>query len=170
MELLIPELIRARQDNPDLPAARIRPGAPAGSLPDGLPADLRRLLSLSDGIRLGVRATVLPAEELPFYEYAETLARAAGIPNAADYLMIGTVNEAPLLLDTTDGSVWAARAGSGLWYQGCTLARLADGLDEFVSAWAAGPRFPELVETDDPDDLARDDWWRLLQAAGRVPA
>ncbi|MEV7122213.1 GNAT family N-acetyltransferase [Kitasatospora griseola] len=46
----------------------------------------------------------------------------------------------------------------------------------WVETTAAGPRFPELVRTpakaenEDDSDLAWDDWWRLLQAAGRAPA
>ncbi|MFJ1756708.1 hypothetical protein [Kitasatospora sp. NPDC088134] len=174
MEQLVPTLVRVRRENADLAAVMLRPGVPAEQLPDDLPADLRRLLALTDGPCFGVRASLHPADEIGYFQDLDALADAAGIPNAGDYLNIGSVNEAPLLYDRRDGSIWVARADSGLWYQGCTLERTADSLDGFVSEWVAGPRFPELVRLPagdgDEDVLAWDDWWRLLQAAGRVPA
>ncbi|MEV7122210.1 hypothetical protein [Kitasatospora griseola] len=176
MEQLVPALIRARRENADLAAVMLRPGAPAEALPDGLPADLRRLLALTDGPSFGVRASVHSAAKIGYFQGLDVLADAAGIPNVEDYLNIGFVNEAPLLFDTTDGSILVVRPDLGLWYQGCSLERIADNIDGFMSEWVAGPRFPELVRTpakaenEDDSDLAWDDWWRLLQAAGRVPA
>lgn len=170
MELLVPRLVRALRENPGLAAVGLRAGAPAGELPGELPADLRRLLALSNGLDLGVRASVHPAGETLSYQSPETLAEAAGIPNAEDYLTIGTVFEDPLLFDTTDGSIWVARAEGGYWYQECSLERIAGSLDEFMAEWVAAPRFQELVAFGDDEDRDRDDWWRLLQAAGRVPA
>ncbi|MEV7117771.1 hypothetical protein [Kitasatospora griseola] len=176
MERLVPQLMRARDENVDLAAVSLPPGAPTEALSDELPADLRRLLTLTDGPFFGVRASVHSAEKIGYFQGLDVLADAAGISNVEDYLNIGFVNECPLLFDTTDGSIWATRPDLGLWYQGCSLERIADNLDEFMSEWVAGPRFPELVQAkakaDNEDDIALDwdDWWRLLQAAGRVPA
>ncbi|MFF0293554.1 hypothetical protein ACFYS8_25395 [Kitasatospora sp. NPDC004615] len=167
MEQLFATLTRARRENFDLAAVGLPAGAPAEELSDELPADLRRLLALSDGPHFGVRASLHSAGQIGFFQGLEVLALAAGIPDAGHYLNIGFVNEAPLLLDTADGSVWAVRDDGGLWYQGCRLERIADSLEVFVSEWVAGPRFPELVEAA-VDDLEWDDWWRLLQAAGRA--
>ncbi|ROR43981.1 hypothetical protein [Kitasatospora cineracea] len=175
MELLIPELARVWRERADFPAVGFGPARPIEELPGELPTDVRRLLALSDGIHFGVRASVHSSAGIPAYEGAEMLGVATGVDNPGDYLNIGFVDEEPLLVDTRDGSVWVARSEpGGLWYQGSELLRIADGLDSFLSEWVAGPRFPELVLSkalDEEDrDLSWDDWWRLLQAAGRVPA
>ncbi|MFF4341637.1 hypothetical protein ACFY00_17085 [Kitasatospora sp. NPDC001540] len=175
MELLLPELMRVWQDRSNFPAVGFGPARPIEELPGELPRDVRRLLSLSDGIHFGVWASVHSSASLPAYQGPEVLAIATGVTNPEDYLDIGLVDEEPLLLDTRDGSVWAAHPEpGGLWYQGSELLRIADNLDVFLSEWVAGPRFHELVlstaQDEEDRDLSRDDWWRLLQAAGRVPA
>ncbi|MGW4693990.1 hypothetical protein ACWEO1_16545 [Kitasatospora cineracea] len=175
MEQLVPELARVRDENPDLPSVRFHEGAPAEELSDELPADVRRLLALSNGIRFGVQASIHSAAEIWYFQGPETLANATGATNPEDYLNIGFVGEEPLLFDTRDGSVWVARSEpGGLWYQGSDLLRIADDLDGFLSEWVAGPRYLELVlskaQDEEDRDLDWDDWWRLLQAAGRVPA
>ncbi|MFC8719139.1 hypothetical protein [Kitasatospora sp. NPDC057198] len=175
MEQLVPELVRVWGERVDFPAVGFGPARPDGELPAELPADVRRLLALSDGIHFGVWASVHAGASIPAYQGPEVLAHAARIDNPGDYLNIGDVADDPLLFDLRDGGVLVARAEPrGLWYQGCELVRIADGLDAFLSGWVAGPRFPELVrpwpEDEEDRDFSRDDWWRLLRAAGRVPA
>ncbi|GLW74285.1 hypothetical protein Kpho02_65830 [Kitasatospora phosalacinea] len=69
----------------------------------------------------------------------------------------------PLLYDHTDGSVWRVPEEGFVWYTGCRLERIADGVEEFFSTWAASPRYLDLVRgtPDEPDD-----WYRLLRLAG----
>jgi hypothetical protein len=169
MELLVPQLAAAAREHPELAAVAVPPGLPGDQVPKALPTDLRRLAVLSDGLVFGVSAKIRLAQTILGFQYTETLAEAAEISNAEDYLTIGDVLEAPLLFNVTDGSIWRTLASGGLWYQGCRIERVADDLDEFLSGWIASPRFRELADLEEVEP-GWDDWWRLLQAAGRVPA
>ncbi|MFF4340639.1 hypothetical protein ACFY00_11955 [Kitasatospora sp. NPDC001540] len=165
---LLRETLERHRDAEELWTPSLPPGVAAGVLGPEVPGPVAALLELTDGPCFGPTGQVFGSGQLPWRQGQENLVGAAlpgggTLADASHFHFFGEVHGNPLLYDRTDGSVWRVPEEGLVWYTGCRLERIADGVEEFFTVWAASPRYLDLVQgtPDEPDD-----WYRLLRSAG----
>jgi hypothetical protein len=159
-------VLAARQRLPDDSEWSMMYSVPAGArtaVPADLPTGYATLLSIVDGGIFG-RVVLFDAktiEQMQFY--ADPI---PGVPVRLDpgrWCCIGKVNEDPLFVDRTDGTVWWFPDVGVIWWQSDRFERLADDVTAFMTDHVFGAGYRALTGADEDDQ-----WWRLLRALGRA--
>ncbi|WP_345701532.1 hypothetical protein [Kitasatospora terrestris] len=150
---------------PEIPA-----GCELQAVGDGVPPGVAGLLTISDGLYLTHSTRLFSSGDLPDEQVSENLVGArlpdgSRLTDAAPFFCFGQAVGNPLLVDGRDGSVWRVPDDGVVWYTGCRLERIAGTVDEFVTDWVVGDRFPDLAGLS-PDVAADSDWYRLLKLSG----
>jgi hypothetical protein len=141
------------------------------SIPDGVsrrveteaPAEYVDFLGLADGAIFG-RVVIFDTNtvgQMQFYA-DET----EGVPvqlGRGAWFCFGKVNEDPLFIRRSDGSVWGFPDRGVIWWQSDAFEQFADSLGDFLERYALGPEYRPLSGA--PED---DQWWRLLRHIRRV--
>ncbi|WP_435586794.1 SUKH-4 family immunity protein [Micromonospora aurantiaca (nom. illeg.)] len=137
-------------------------GAPAddGDVPAELPAGLRDLLLVADGLRAGA-FELASTDRLTGVQYFLDYAPAfSPIPqDKTGWLVIGTRSDEPIFLERETGAVWYFPPTGTEWFMGDAFEELAPDLDSFVHYYVLGPGYAELVTDDDA-------WYAFLDRQG----
>ncbi|MBQ1032449.1 SUKH-4 family immunity protein [Micromonospora sp. SD19] len=158
---LIEEL---RADLADLPEslayAEFGEGAAIDAVPAGLPADLRDLLLVTDGIRAG-RVELASTSTLPGIQYHLDYAPDfSAIPqNRAGWLVIGTRSDEPVFMDRGTGAIWYFPPTGTEWFMSDAFEELAPDVESFVDYYLLGPGYADLTPADDR-------WFAFLDEQG----
>ncbi|MEU5873177.1 SUKH-4 family immunity protein [Glycomyces sp. NPDC047369] len=158
---LIEEL---RADLADLPEslayAEFGEGAAIDAVPAGLPADLRDLLLVTDGIRAG-RVELASTSTLPGIQYHLDYApEFSAIPqNRAGWLVIGTRSDEPVFMDRGTGAIWYFPPTGTEWFMSDAFEELAPDVESFVDYYLLGPGYADLTPADDR-------WFAFLDEQG----
>ncbi|MEV1072300.1 hypothetical protein [Micromonospora parva] len=158
---LIEEL---RADLADLPEslayAEFGEGAAIDAVPAGLPADLRDLLLVTDGIRAG-RVELASTSTLPGLQYHLDYAPDfSAIPqNRAGWLVIGTRSDEPVFRDRGTGAIWYFPPTGTEWFMADAFEELAPDVESFVDYYLLGPGYADLTPADDR-------WFAFLDEQG----
>ncbi|MFI7302829.1 SUKH-4 family immunity protein [Micromonospora aurantiaca] len=137
-------------------------GAPAddGNVPAELPAGLRDLLLVADGLRAGA-FELASTDRLTGVQYFLDYAPAfSPVPqDKTGWLVIGTRSDEPIFLERATGAVWYFPPTGTEWFMGDAFEELAPDLDSFVHYYVLGPGYAELVTDDDA-------WYAFLDRQG----
>ncbi|MEV7327758.1 SUKH-4 family immunity protein [Micromonospora sp. NPDC093244] len=149
------------EDEPaSLEYAHFGEGAAIDSVPAGLPADLRDLLLVADGLRAG-RVELASTSTLAGIQYHLDYAPDfSAIPDdRAGWLVIGTCGDDPIFLDRGTGAVWYFPPTGTEWFMSDAFEELAPDLGSFVDYHVLGPGYAELTPADDR-------WFAFLDEQG----
>ncbi|MGA4686129.1 SUKH-4 family immunity protein [Micromonospora sp. AB353] len=137
-------------------------GAPAddGDVPAELPAGVRDLLLVADGLRAGA-FELASTDRLTGVQYFLDYAPAfSPVPqDTTGWLVIGTRSDEPIFLERATGAVWYFPPTGTEWFMGDAFEELAPDLDSFVHYYVLGPGYAELVTDDDA-------WYAFLDRQG----
>ncbi|WP_406079694.1 hypothetical protein [Micromonospora sp. NBC_00858] len=149
------------EDQPaNLGYAQFGDGAATDALPADLPAGLRDLLLVADGLRAG-RIELASTSTLAGIQYHLDYAPAfSSIPeDRAGWLVIGTHSDEPIFMDRGTGAIWYFTPTGTEWFMSDAFEELAPDLDSFVHYYLLGPGYAELTPADDR-------WWAFLGQQG----
>ncbi|MFI5843760.1 SUKH-4 family immunity protein [Catenuloplanes sp. NPDC051500] len=137
------------------------PKDPAADVSAALPAGLREVLQVMDGF---VTASVRLFSTTQIPSSQRTLQVATEFPAIIDdpdrWLVIGEIDEAPLLLDRRDGRIWWFPDTSVTWWDSTEFVPVAADAVEFADRFLLGAEY---------ENLAADVRWEpLLRRAGAI--
>ncbi|MBG6065355.1 SUKH-4 family immunity protein [Micromonospora ureilytica] len=158
---LIEELRADLADRPEsLAYAEFGEGAAIDAVPAGLPADLRDLLLVADGLRAG-RVELASSSTLPGIQYHLDFAPDfSSIPqDRAGWLVVGTRSDEPILMDRGTGAIWYFPPNGTEWFMADAFEELAPDVESFVDYYLLGPGYADLTPADDR-------WFAFLDEQG----
>jgi len=140
--------------------AQFNGGAAPDTIPDGLPADLRELLLVADGLRAG-SIDLAAIEDLAgvqyFLDYVPRHAPVADDPDV--WLVVGTKSDEPLFMERQTGSVWHFPPTGTEWFMGDRFEPFAQDPTSFLLRFVFGSGYRALVGNDDR-------WYEFLGQQG----
>ncbi|MET8348570.1 MULTISPECIES: SUKH-4 family immunity protein [unclassified Micromonospora] len=139
------------EDQPaSLGYAQFGDGAATDAVPADLPADLRDLLLVADGLRAG-RIELASTSTLTGIQYHLDYAPDfSAIPeDRAGWLVIGTRSDEPIFMDRGTGAIWYFPPTGTEWFMADAFEELAPDLDSFVHYYLLGPGYADLTPADD---------------------
>ncbi|GAA2615688.1 hypothetical protein SMC26_09865 [Actinomadura fulvescens] len=146
---------RAVEDAPDsYMFAKLPPGGRQGSAErwSGLPADLRDLYELSNGLRVG-QVGLFTDRELDRNQYylddPEAIEKLGG--DRGDWLCFGVHVDFPLVIEQSTAAVWWFPELDRETYLDSRFERLTPDVDEFVTDYLLGGGYLRLS--------GAEDWW-----------
>ncbi|MET7947112.1 hypothetical protein [Micromonospora sp. NPDC005324] len=158
---LIEELRAELADLPDSPAyAEFGEGAAIDAVPAGLPADLRDLLLVADGLRAG-RVELASSSTLAGIQYHLDYAPDfSSIPqDRAGWLVVGVRSDEPIFMDRGTGAIWYFPPTGTEWFMSDAFEELAPDVESFVDYYLLGPGYADLTPADDR-------WFAFLDEQG----
>ena len=165
MNLELRQLIEElRADLADLPAslayAEFGEGAAIDAVPASLPADLRDLLLVADGLRAG-RFELASTSTLAGIQY-HLITRRTSPPSREDragWLVVGTRSDEPIFMDRGTGAIWYFPPNGTEWFMSDAFEELAPDVESFVDYYLLGPGYADLTPADDR-------WFAFLDEQG----
>ncbi|MEH1165239.1 SUKH-4 family immunity protein [Micromonospora sp. CPCC 205539] len=149
------------EDQPaSLGYAQFGDGAATDAVPADLPADLRDLLLVVNGLRAGrfeLRSTSTLASIQYYLDYAPEFSRIPADPSG--WLVIGTRSDEPIFMDRGTGAIWYFPPTNTEWAMSDTFEEIAPDVDSFVHYYLLGPGYAELTP-------AGDRWHAFLDEQG----
>lgn len=158
---LIEELRADLADQPaSLAYAEFGEGAAIDVVPASLPADLRDLLLVADGLRAG-RLELASTSTLAGIQYHLDYAPDfSTIPeDRAGWLVVGTRSDEPIFMDLGTGAIWYFPPNGAEWFMSDDFEELAPDLESFVDYYLLGPGYADLTPADDQ-------WFAFLDEQG----
>jgi SUKH-4 immunity protein len=149
------------EDQPaSLGYAQFGDGAATDAVPADLPAGLRDLLLVADGLRAG-RIELASTSTLAGIQYHLDYAPDfSAIPeDRAGWLVIGTHSDEPIFMDRGTGAVWYFPPTGTEWFMADAFEELAPDVDSFVHYYLLGPGYADLTPADDR-------WYAFLDQQG----
>lgn len=141
--------------------AQINEGAPADQIPAELPQPVRELLATANGILAGAFDLPALADLDDVQYYIEQMPEFTGVADEpAEWLVIGTLNDEPLLIRRDTGAVWYFPAETtDEWFMREMFLDVAPDLDSFLAYYVFGAGYGEVAFDDD-------EWWGFLDEHG----
>jgi len=140
--------------------AQINEGARADKILSGLPQPVRQLLETADGILAGAFDLPAVADIGDIQYYIQQMPAFTGVADEpAEWLVIGTLNDEPLLIRRDTGVIWYFPAETtDEWFTRELFLDVAPDLDSFLAYYVFGAGYGEVGFDDE--------WWGFLDERG----